>query len=119
MVKRLLARCRAKRDRNDWIVYGDDGSLNELHRILLRMSVNSGADVSVRVGQQPARGSVRSAHVRLRKAKGWSQDELAAEVDIEQNAINLTEIGRANQRGCDRNRRPQLSADSAQDTRRP
>jgi transcriptional regulator with XRE-family HTH domain len=33
---------------------------------------------------------------RLRKAKGWSQAQLAAEVDVEQHAVSLIENGRAN-----------------------
>lgn len=33
---------------------------------------------------------------RLRKEKEWSQDHLAAEVEIEQNAVSLIENGRAN-----------------------
>jgi ribosome-binding protein aMBF1 (putative translation factor) len=33
---------------------------------------------------------------RLRKAREWSQDELAGEVGIEQNAVSLIENGRAN-----------------------
>lgn len=33
---------------------------------------------------------------RLRKLKGWSQDRLAAELDVEQNAISLLENGRSN-----------------------
>lgn len=33
---------------------------------------------------------------RLRKAKEWSQDQLAAEIGIEQNAISLIENGRSN-----------------------
>jgi DNA-binding XRE family transcriptional regulator len=33
---------------------------------------------------------------RLRKAKEWSQDQLAAEVGIEQNAVSLIENGRSN-----------------------
>jgi transcriptional regulator with XRE-family HTH domain len=33
---------------------------------------------------------------RLRKDKGWSQDQLAAEVGVEQNAISLIENARAN-----------------------
>lgn len=33
---------------------------------------------------------------RLRKAKKWSQDRLAAEVGIDQNAVSLIENGRAN-----------------------
>jgi transcriptional regulator with XRE-family HTH domain len=36
-------------------------------------------------------------HVRrLRKTKKWSQDQLAAEVGIEQNAVSLIENGRSN-----------------------
>ncbi|MDH2399830.1 helix-turn-helix transcriptional regulator [Bradyrhizobium sp. SSUT18] len=38
-----------------------------------------------------------AANVRkLRTARGWSQDELAAEVDLTQDAISLIENGRAN-----------------------
>jgi len=33
---------------------------------------------------------------RLRKQKGWSQDQLAAEVGIEQNAVSLIENARSN-----------------------
>jgi transcriptional regulator with XRE-family HTH domain len=33
---------------------------------------------------------------RLRKAKEWSQDRLASEVGIDQNAVSLIENGRAN-----------------------
>jgi len=33
---------------------------------------------------------------RLRKEKRWTQDVLAAEVDVEQGAISLIENGRAN-----------------------
>jgi len=33
---------------------------------------------------------------RLRKLRGWSQDRLASELEIEQNAISLLENGRAN-----------------------
>lgn len=33
---------------------------------------------------------------RLRMAKGWSQDQLAASVGIEQNAISLVENARSN-----------------------
>lgn len=33
---------------------------------------------------------------RLRKEKEWSQDQLAAEVGIEQNVVSLIENGRAN-----------------------
>ncbi|MET4085588.1 helix-turn-helix transcriptional regulator [Bradyrhizobium sp. S3.5.5] len=33
---------------------------------------------------------------RLRKVREWSQDELAGEVGIEQNAVSLIENGRAN-----------------------
>lgn len=33
---------------------------------------------------------------KLRKEKDWSQDQLAAEVGIEQNAVSLIENGRAN-----------------------
>jgi transcriptional regulator with XRE-family HTH domain len=33
---------------------------------------------------------------RLRKLKGWSQDRLAAELQVDQNAISLLENGRAN-----------------------
>jgi ribosome-binding protein aMBF1 (putative translation factor) len=49
----------------------------------------------------PTRDSVAvqalAAHVRrLRKAREWSQDQLAAEAGIEQNAVSLIENGRAN-----------------------
>jgi transcriptional regulator with XRE-family HTH domain len=49
----------------------------------------------------PARDSVAAralaANVRrLRKERGWSQDRLAVEVGIEQNAISLIENGRSN-----------------------
>lgn len=33
---------------------------------------------------------------RLRKAREWSQDHLAGELDIEQNAVSLLENGRSN-----------------------
>ena len=33
---------------------------------------------------------------RLRKERGWTQEELAGECDIEQQAISLIENGRAN-----------------------
>lgn len=33
---------------------------------------------------------------RLRKTKEWSQDQLAAEIGIEQNAVSLIENGRSN-----------------------
>jgi transcriptional regulator with XRE-family HTH domain len=33
---------------------------------------------------------------RLRKDKGWTQDELAAKLEIEQMAVSLIENGRAN-----------------------
>ena len=33
---------------------------------------------------------------RLRKAKGWTQDELAAKLEIEQMAVSLLENNRAN-----------------------
>lgn len=33
---------------------------------------------------------------RLRKQRGWTQDELAAETDVEQAAISLIENSRAN-----------------------
>ncbi|MCK1284731.1 helix-turn-helix transcriptional regulator [Bradyrhizobium sp. 44] len=33
---------------------------------------------------------------RFRKDKDWSQDQLAAEVGVEQNAVSLIENGRAN-----------------------
>jgi transcriptional regulator with XRE-family HTH domain len=38
-----------------------------------------------------------AANVRkLRKAREWSQDELAGQIGIEQNAVSLIENGRAN-----------------------
>lgn len=33
---------------------------------------------------------------RLRKLKGWSQDRLASELEIEQNAVSMLENSRAN-----------------------
>ncbi|WP_375157910.1 helix-turn-helix domain-containing protein [Bradyrhizobium sp. RDT46] len=33
---------------------------------------------------------------RLRKLRGWSQDRLASELNIEQNAVSLLENGRSN-----------------------
>ncbi|MET4278817.1 MULTISPECIES: helix-turn-helix transcriptional regulator [unclassified Bradyrhizobium] len=49
----------------------------------------------------PARDSaaVRSLAAnlrRLRKARDWSQDQLAAELEIEQNAVSLLENSRSN-----------------------
>ena len=49
----------------------------------------------------PARNSAVSkalaANVRrLRKERGWTQDDLAAETKVEQGAISLIENGRAN-----------------------
>jgi transcriptional regulator with XRE-family HTH domain len=49
----------------------------------------------------PARNSAAvkalAAGVRkMRKAKGWTQDELAAEVGIAQDAVSMIENGRAN-----------------------
>jgi transcriptional regulator with XRE-family HTH domain len=49
----------------------------------------------------PARNSVAAKALasnvrRLRKARGWTQDHLAAETEIEQAAISLIENGRAN-----------------------
>jgi transcriptional regulator with XRE-family HTH domain len=49
----------------------------------------------------PARDSLMvrrlAANVRqLRRAKGWSQEALAAEADIEQTAVSLIENSRAN-----------------------
>lgn len=32
----------------------------------------------------------------LRTTKGWTQDDLAAKANIEQNAVSLIELGRAN-----------------------
>jgi transcriptional regulator with XRE-family HTH domain len=49
----------------------------------------------------PARNSAVSKALaanirRLRKERGWTQDELAAETKVEQAAISLIENGRAN-----------------------
>jgi DNA-binding XRE family transcriptional regulator len=49
----------------------------------------------------PARNSLMAKTLarnvrRLRKEKGWTQDELAAKVKIEQTAVSLIENGRAN-----------------------
>jgi transcriptional regulator with XRE-family HTH domain len=49
----------------------------------------------------PARNSAVSKTLaanirRLRKARGWTQDDLAAEVKVEQAAISLIENARAN-----------------------
>jgi transcriptional regulator with XRE-family HTH domain len=49
----------------------------------------------------PARNSAVSKALaatvrRLRKERGWSQTDLAAETEVEQSAISLIENGRAN-----------------------
>jgi transcriptional regulator with XRE-family HTH domain len=49
----------------------------------------------------PARNSAVAKNLasnvrRLRKARGWTQDSLAAEAEVEQAAISLIENGRSN-----------------------